>query len=101
MCPVHGRIPTLNRFSLGRGTLSTQPILSPCRKCTSTDLAAGTGPKQLCHQAPVSIFDGTLISDMSFGTLKAQIMFPTNLPVRSAEKGTVSRNDTRSLSCGA
>jgi hypothetical protein len=45
-------------------------------------------PKPLRHQAPLLTFDGTLIDDMGFGTLRAQVLYVSNLPVRSADKPT-------------
>jgi hypothetical protein len=79
-------MPTLDRFGVGRGTLRMQPFLSPCRKCTSIG-PPGTeiGSKPLFQQAPASTFDGTLISDMSFGTLMAQVVPVSNLPMWSAD----------------
>jgi hypothetical protein len=56
-----------------------------------TDRTLGTeiDPKPLCHQAPISTFDGTLIDDMSFGTLTAQVVSVSNLPMRSADNPTI------------
>ena len=39
----------------------------------------------VCQKAPISTFDGTLIDDMSFGTLTAQVLSVSNLPVPSAD----------------
>ena len=47
----------------------------------------------LCHQAPISTFDGTLIDDMSFGTLRAQVLSTSNLPMRRADNPRFSNAD--------
>jgi hypothetical protein len=49
----------------------------------------GIGPNPLRHQAPLLTFDGTLIDDMSFGTLTAQVLSVSNLPVRSADNPSI------------
>jgi len=66
-----------------RGIESSAPI-------RSSDWGAKIVPNQLCQQAPLSTFDGTLISDMSFGTLTAQVLTVSNLPMRSADNPTFS-----------
>jgi hypothetical protein len=55
----------------------------------------GIGPNPLRHQAPLLTFDGTLIDDMSFGTLTAQVLSVSNLPVRSADNPTMLEHSDR------
>jgi hypothetical protein len=74
-------MPTLNRFSLGRGTLSAGDSQSMPQVRLNSYLGTEIDLKPLCHQAPVSTFDGTLIDDKSFGTLAAQVVSVSNLPI--------------------
>jgi hypothetical protein len=47
------------------------------------------GPKPVCREAPLSTFDGTLISGMSFGTLILQAAGREPITAASADKGTI------------
>ena len=53
------------------------------------------GNLAVCQKAPISTFDGTLIDDMSFGTLTAQVLIASNLPVQSAVKPTYLEQSRR------
>src|SRR6476646_193190 len=66
------------------GCRTTRIRPQPCDNAGLVCIAA-IGPKRLCHQAPLLTFDGTLISDMGFGTLTAQVLSASNLRVRSAD----------------
>jgi hypothetical protein len=53
------------------------------------NLGTEIDPKLLCHQPPVSTFDGTLIDDMGFGTLTTQVVSGSNFPAPSSDNATV------------